>query len=384
MLDWVVRSAFVFYVLANVWVGWWFLRALGRSRRGVGALIFVLILFLAAAFPVSYYFPALEWATPPGALWLTGFPFILLLILVLDILDVVKWRRSRRLPVYEKPRWRVIGLVVSLPLAASILSWVNARTPVLVEYDLDISVPAEVYGELPSKSLKLGVLADAHIDAKFGTENLEKAIDLLIPEKPDVLIFLGDMIDDTELDTTELRSIIHRISPPLGIIGILGNHEYIVHRTGGVDNSLRILDEMGIDILRDEWMVLGGRALLIGRDDYAKEHVLGESRLRLVELLSLVPDEAKRLPLVVLDHQPFDLATPESMGAALQISGHTHNGQIWPMNWYISLFFDNSFGYSRSGESQFVVSGGLGTWGIHMRNTSLSEALIIDLHFIPE
>lgn len=372
------------YVLANLWVGWWFLRALGRNRRGVGALVFALILFLAAAFPVSYYFPAFEWATPPGALWLTGFPFLLLLILILDIADAVRWYRTRRLPVYEKPRWRVIGLVVAVPLAAGILSWVNARTPVLVEYDLDISVPAEVYRDLPSKSLKLGVLADAHIDAEFGTENLKKAIALLIPEEPDVLIFLGDMIDDAAPDTAELRSIIHRISPPLGIIGILGNHEYIVHRTGGVDNSLRILDEMGIDILRDEWMVLGGRALLIGRDDYAKEHVLGESRLRLVELLSLIPEEAKRLPLVVLDHQPFDLNTPTREGAALQISGHTHNGQIWPMNWYISLFFDNSFGYSRSGKSQFVVSGGLGTWGIHMRNTSLSEVLIINLKFVSE
>ena len=151
-----------------------------------------------------------------------------------------------------------------------------------------------------------------------------------------------------------------------------------------MENSLRILDEMGIDILRDEWLVLGDRILLIGRDDYAKEHVLGESRLRLIELLSQIPADAKRLPLVVLDHQPFDLNTPAREGAALQISGHTHNGQIWPMNWYISLFFDNSSGYSRIGRSQFVVGSGLGTWGIHMRNTSFSEVLIINLKFICE
>lgn len=384
MLDLIVKSAFIFYVLANIWVGWWFLRALSRKRRGYGVVIFILILFLAAAFPVSYYFPVLDWATQPGALWLTGFPFIFILVLIFDIADALKWYRSRRFPVYEKPRYRAVIVVVAVPLLVSIISWVNARTPSLVEYDLTIKVSEDVYAGLPSDSLKLGVLADAHIDSLFGTENLKKAINLLIPAKPDVVIFLGDMIDDTELDTLTLRRIIHRISPPLGIIGILGNHEYIIHRTGGVDNSLRILDEMGIDILRDDWMVLGDRVLLIGRDDYAKEHVLGESRLRLIELLSQIPAAAKRLPLVVLDHQPFDLNTPAREGAALQISGHTHNGQIWPMNWYISLFFENSFGYSRRGESQFVVSGGLGTWGIHMRNTSLSEVLLINLHFVSE
>ena len=379
-----VRSAFVLYVLANIWVGWWFLRALSRKRRGFGAVVFILILFLAAAFPVSYYFPSLSWATSPGALWLTGFPSILILVLIFDIADALKWYRRRRIPVYEKPRWLAITLVVAVPLALSVLSWINARTPVVVEYNLDIPVSEDVYEGLPSKSLKLGVLADAHIDSDFGTENLRKAIDLLIPENPDAVIFLGDMIDDDALDTASLRSIIRKISPPLGIIGILGNHEYIIHRTGGVENSLRILDEMGIDILRDEWLVLGDRILLIGRDDYAKEHVLGESRLRLIELLSQIPADAKRLPLVVLDHQPFDLNTPAREGAALQISGHTHNGQIWPMNWYISLFFDNSSGYSRIGRSQFVVGSGLGTWGIHMRNTSFSEVLIINLKFICE
>ncbi len=381
MLDWVVRSAFALYVLSNVWVGWWFLRALGSKRRGFGVLLFGLILFLAAAFPVSYYFPGLSWAALPGALWLTGFPFIFLLVLLFDIYYLYLWYRHGRRPVYEKPRYKSLCLVFIPPLLVSLLSWLNARIPVLVEYTVPVKVAPDVYRELPSKSITLGVIADAHIDDSFGTANLEKAVALLKDRNPDVVIFLGDMIDSTELDTSHLRAIIHRLTPPLGIIGILGNHEYIVHRTGGVTNSLRILDEMGIDILRDEWRILGDRIVVVGRDDYAREHVLRESRLRLVEFQASFSDAARRLPLVVLDHQPFDLATPSSCGAALQISGHTHAGQIWPMNWYLSLFFENVNGYSRHGDTHNIVSGGLGTWGIHMRNTSFSEVLLITLDF---
>ena len=109
----------------------------------------------------------------------------------------------------------------------------------------------------------------------------------------------------------------------------------------------------------------------MGRDD--------RFRIRRKPLDSLIMGVDRSLPIVVLDHQPQSISESEKMEVDIHISGHTHRGQVWPLNWVTYAMYDQSHGYRRWGSSHVVVSSGLSLWGPPFRIGSKSELWIIDL-----
>ncbi len=87
-------------------------------------------------------------------------------------------------------------------------------------------------------------------------------------------------------------------------------------------------------------------------------------------------------PIILLDHQPFDLNEPEKYGIDLQLSGHTHNGQMWPLNYITGMMYELSYGYKKKGNTQFIVSSGFGLWGPRVRSGSRSEILLLNIKFL--
>jgi len=86
-------------------------------------------------------------------------------------------------------------------------------------------------------------------------------------------------------------------------------------------------------------------------------------------------------PVILLDHQPLNLGESEKYGADLQLSGHTHNGQIWPLNHVTRWIYELSYGYLKKGNTHFIVSSGFGLWGPRIRSGSRSEVLLININF---
>lgn len=188
------------------------------------------------------------------------------------------------------------------------------------------------------------------------------------------------MIDDhLAVDEDGLLRQLQRLAPPLGIWGILGNHEYI---SGPVDVSIGILERAGIRVLRDSGVVLDSRIALAGRDDLARTHFAGSPRKSLAEILAEMDWQAGSAPLIVLDHQPRHLDDAEKAGAVLQLSGHTHNGQLWPYNHIVSLLYENARGHSVRGDTNYIVTVGTGTWGPPLRNNARLEVLLVELEFV--
>jgi len=85
--------------------------------------------------------------------------------------------------------------------------------------------------------------------------------------------------------------------------------------------------------------------------------------------------------VILLDHQPFHLDESAANGIDLELSGHTHNGQIWPLNYITRMIYELSYGYLKKGKSQFIVSSGYGLWGPRVRSGSRPEVLLIDIKF---
>jgi Predicted phosphohydrolases len=374
----VLAAIVSFYVLVNCGIIWWFWRAL-RGAGFVRILVCSLLLLLAVAFPALFRNSddsVLQIALlRTGAFWLGTYFYVFLTILVIGILRRLFTQNRQK----DSPRYLACFIALALPLCISIGGWFNASVPVVHEYDITVEAPAPAGLPDGKDSLTVAAISDMHLGRTITNVRLNRAIDLIAPYNPDLVLFLGDVIDDHILiDTDGMKAAITRLKPQLGTWGILGNHEYI---SGDIGVSLDLLEKGGIRVLRDGWAAPENMLLLAGRDDYEKQRFDGESRKSLPEILKAVPEEQRALPLLVLDHQPRHLEEAENAGAVLQLSGHTHYGQLWPFNLIVDAFYENARGLSARNDTRYIVSVGAGTWGPPLRNTARPEVLLINLKF---
>ena len=369
--------------IINSWISWWLWRALS----GTGWLRFVLcvlVLALGAAFPLLYKGHgdtlAHMWLLRAGAFWMGVAFYIFVLVVLADI-----WGLGARLlgsAPSVAPRWGAVLLVLGLPLLLGVGSWFNAAFPALQQYDITVRVQAPVPDSLARKPLKFGVVTDMHLGRLITASRLARAMQLLAPQQPDAIFYVGDFIDDhIKLDAEATAAALALTQPPLGHWAVPGNHEYI---SGSIDKSMDFLRRVGMQVLRDQWAVVEDSFVLAGRDDLSKPGFTGTQRASLTDILADLPQQYRHLPLVVLDHQPAALAEARQAGAALELSGHTHHGQLWPFNFVVQRRYVNPLGLLTLGNFHSIVSAGTGTWGPPLRNTGRAQVLLVTVHFVPE
>ena len=186
---------------------------------------------------------------------------------------------------------------------------------------------------------------------------------------PDVVLIVGDLIDNSIEPVIRDRMLeeFERITAKDGIYMVPGNHEYI----SGIEACVDHIATSPIHLLRDSVVTLSSGLQLIGRDD--------RFRLRRKPLDSLLMDVDTTHPTIVLDHQPQSISESLKHGVDIHISGHTHRGQVWPLNWVTDAIYDQSHGYRRHDDSHVVVSSGLSLWGPPFRIGTRSELWIIDV-----
>jgi predicted MPP superfamily phosphohydrolase len=368
------------YVLLNIgFVVWLFfsLRGTGLSKAAHYGVC-LLVAALSLAFPVAR-------GLDGNGLWVTVLTFIGSFWLSLVLHGVLAWlllwafrvlnRRFRwiSLAPERQARRRLAGCagVAGVALLVSTVGWINTQYPVVREVKLSAPISAP---------LRIVALSDTHLGRLASPDFFAKVVDLIEPLSPDLVLFAGDILeyDYEPSDAEATAAVLHRLKPRLGIWGVLGNHEYI---GGRVELSRKLLDQIGIRILIDQWEELesapGDRILLIGRDDLSIERFSERERATIAEITADAFGEESIS--ILLDHQPFNLKEAEEAGVYLQLSGHTHNGQLFPFNWLVAAIYENSYGYSTRGQTHYWVSSGAGTWGPRVRTTGRPEVVLIDL-----
>ncbi len=364
----------------NGWISWWLWRALSGTGW-LRIVLCILVLALGAAFPLLYKGHgdtlAHVWVLRAGAFWMGVAFYAFALVLIADI-----WGLGARLfgaMPPATPRWGAVLLVMGLPLLLGVGSWFNAAFPVLRHYDITVRKQGPVPSTYVDKLLKLGVITDIHLGRLLTAGRLGRAIELLAPEQPDAILYVGDIIDDhIKLDAEATAAALAVAQPRLGHWAVPGNHEYI---SGSIDKSLDFLRAVGMQVLRDQWAVVDNSFVLAGRDDLSKPGFTGIQRGSMEEILADLPEQYRGLPLVVMDHQPAALDEARNAGAALVLSGHTHNGQLWPFNFVTELRYENPLGLLTKGNFHSIVSAGTGTWGPPLRTTGRAEVLLVTVHF---
>ena len=159
-----------------------------------------------------------------------------------------------------------------------------------------------------------------------------------------------------------------------GVYAITGNHEYI----GGVSDAVEYLNKHNIHMIRDTYVKIDNSFYVVGREDRDSKRFADYSRKPLNEILEGID---KSLPVIMIDHQPFQLNEAMENGIDLQLSGHTHNGQLWPVNYIVGMIYELPWGYKLKGKTHYYVSCGVGGWGPPVRIGSRPEIIKITLNF---
>lgn len=240
----------------------------------------------------------------------------------------------------------------------------NAWSPVVRSYDIDLDKKSI------QKEIKIVMVSDLHLGSIVGKKHLERLVNLVENEEPDLILIAGDIIDD-HIDPyieKNMDEIFAKINAPLGVYAVLGNHDYYGNDKAKLINEM---DKIGVRVLMDEYIKINDQFYIAGR----KEHT-DESRKKANEFLrGIDPDK----PLIMMDHQPKDLDEAEANGVDVLLSGHTHRGQLAPANLITDQIFENDWGYLKKKNLHSFVSSGFGTWGPPLRIGNRSEVMVINV-----
>jgi uncharacterized protein len=189
-------------------------------------------------------------------------------------------------------------------------------------------------------------------------------------------LLAGDVLDE-DLEPVLRQNIgetLKQLNAPLGVYAIMGNHEYI----GGAEQAYNYLKSHGLIMIRDSVIKVMDSFYIVGREDRDKPRFSGKERKELADLTNGLD---KNYPVILLDHQPYYLEKAAALGVDLQLSGHTHHGQLWPLNYVTSAIYTISSGYGFVDGMHAYVSNGVGTWGPPVRVGNRPEIVLLNITF---
>ena len=221
--------------------------------------------------------------------------------------------------------------------------------------------------DLPT--LKIAVISDSHLGMGVSYERWNNALVQLEKEKPDILFVLGDVFEYGP-DADQYAARLAAFKTPLGTYGVLGNHEYYV----GYENSRDFYKKAGIKLLENELITLSNGVQIAGFKDIKTACVSKQ------DVSNLLADAEPNAPLIVLSHTPLYAEEIANYGTDLLLSGHTHNGQIWPFNYLVKLQFPRVYGLFDINGMKFYITSGMFYWGIPLRLFAPAELPIIEVN----
>ncbi|MBW2564909.1 MAG: metallophosphoesterase [Deltaproteobacteria bacterium] len=220
--------------------------------------------------------------------------------------------------------------------------------------------------------LKIVQISDVHLGLIVGKHRLQKIVKRIKAEKPDILVSTGDLVDGQMNNLSGLAEMIREIPTKYGKYAVLGNHEFYA----GLQDALKVTTDAGFRVLRGEGLNIPGVINIAGVDDPAGKRFGLEGNISEKALLSKLPRENFTL---FLKHRPW-LNEAKVRLFDLQLSGHTHKGQIFPFSLIVKQFYPNFNGLvSLDNNSYLYVSRGTGTWGPPVRFLAPPEVTVIEL-----
>ena len=325
-----------------------------------------------------------------GNYWLGVLLYLFLTIIVFEILRIIfkKNGKLRNSKLYTSKGYFINGILCTVIIASiCILGVINARIIHTTNYDIKINKKINNVS-----NMKIVMIADLHIGYNIGDKQISNMVKLINKEDADLVLIAGDIFDNSYEAIDNPDKIINdlkNIKSKNGVYAVYGNHDidekilfgftfkYHAEKMSAKEMD-DFLDKANITLLRDENVLLNDSVYLIGRADRTRP---GRNISVRKTPSELTEDLDKSKPIIVLDHQPKEQDLLNEAGADLDLSGHTHDGQLFPGNITVNIMWDNAYGYKKYGNLHNIVTSGVGLYGPNMRIGTKAEIAVINVEF---
>jgi len=309
----------------------------------------------------------LEINTPPtivmiGYMYLpfTGFSFILLLMT--DLIGYAIWR-LKGIKFKGNHQLSVIFILAAALLCYGYFEAKDIKT-------IKIEIPTDKL-PLDTDKIRIVQISDLHIGKTFKSDTLIKTMEIARTAKPDLIVMTGDIVDTNMIWHKYLARIFASVETPLGKFMVTGNHEHYA----GFEQSVSFMKRAGYKVLHSEWYDLGP-IVVAGVDDPGRTAVSKQNNG--FDLLSSLRGDLRNKFILFLKHRPH--VHKDNIGLFdLQLSGHTHGGQIWPLGYLVNSIHGVKQGLSVYEGSSLYISNGTSHWGPPIRFLTPPEVTVIDI-----
>lgn len=284
------------------------------------------------------------------------------LFLILNLLFRVVPREKFRSKAFMNRGLVAVILCSIAVVTAGIINFNTIRTT-----GYQITVPRKS-SEL--KELKIAFVSDFHLHPGINPRFIERFVNKITEAGPDLMLYGGDIVEgrgnDREIEHFE--ELLGRITARYGSLAVPGNHD---HYAGSDINNF--FSRAGIVLLTDSAAVIDNSFVIAGRNDSRERN-----RKSAEQITSGLPDS---LPIIMLDHRPSETEQISRTRTDVAFSGHTHHGQLFPINLITRKVYELSYGYMKKGNTHFFVSSGIRLWGPPVRTVGKSEIIIVNCRF---
>lgn len=370
MLTYLIGTAYVLYCLRQTFTpkGRWYKAACWLSVPM--SVLFILVLFLRLFKLRSWFIPFQTVAY----LWMTIMLYATLFALTFDVLRLfvflIKplYRKANPFLKSARPWYALISSFCIVGLVGYGLY--HFTQPKVVDLTMEFDAPVPEW--------KIVAISDLHLGT-MSAECFANYVDTVNAIHPDMVLLLGDQFVINWRDVVPMgyAKAFRQLRAPLGVYAVNGNHEGYHDFSYSKDPRVKYLYKyLKINMLNDTTVIVDGQLALIGRADSSRLH----SRKPLSEIMEDIP---AGIPTILMDHQPIDLSQAKDCNVDLQLSGHTHNGQLFPMNIFqrMKSLLNKKlyYGYRQDGGTQYYVTAGLGASGAPVRIGTDSEIIVLHL-----
>lgn len=349
-----VYNGLCFYVLRMV-QKWLFPNATNKLK-----LCYYIIFIMVANLFMVGMFTGIDLFRAVGSYWYALFYILIFSVPILHLIVAL----SRLSKLSRRKAERGAGIVtVGVLVLVFIYGTFNAYSPVVRTYDVNLADDG-------TRKLNIVMISDTHFGVLSNKRHAESMVREINKLSPDLILFPGDVVDDRIDSYSEqhIEQIIAKLKAKYGVYVSLGNHD-----KGDTNKLIKVLEDSNMTVLHDQKTVVADGITLIGRKDKTDK-----DRASIEELMK---DVDKTKPVILLDHQPYDLDIAKKQGVDVMVSGHTHRGQVAPFQYVTSRIFENDWGYLKKGELHSIVSSGYGFWGPPIRTNSRSEIVQLKLTY---
>ena len=270
--------------------------------------------------------------------------------------------------------------IVPVILCAIVIvyGYVNMHNVIKTEYTVDIQKDL-------SREYKVAFVSDIHTGISLNNEKIQKMCEEINAQRPDILLLGGDIVDESTTKE-EMKNVflqLSKIKSTYGTYFVFGNHDTMKFGQSAKDSFTKeelesTITSLGITVLTDDTVSIGDEILLLGRLDASFR---GDNQEKRASLDAITKGLDKEKTWLLLDHQPREYDISKSVGIDLEISGHTHGGQIWPAGLVTTLIAPNemNYGYKSDGSFHAIVSSDVASWGFPIKTAKPCEYLIVTI-----